>query len=93
MHKADGPAGKRPQLVRTVDVLRLLGFGWYFGACLGVGIGGGIALDRWLDTEPGFILGGLLLGTITGFYGLFKMLMPLYRVRDRRTGGPPGSSE
>ena len=75
-----------------VDVLRLLGFGWYFGACLGVGIGGGIALDRWLDTKW-FVLGGLVLGTIAGFYGLFKMLMPLYRTRDRRTGGPPGASE
>ena len=93
MHKANGPSGKHPQLVRMVDVLRLLGFGWYFGACLGVGIAGGIALDRWLGSAPGFVLGGLILGTIVGFYGLFKMLMPLYRAGDRRTGGPPGASE
>jgi F0F1-type ATP synthase assembly protein I len=73
-----------------VDVLRLVGFGWYFGACLGLGVAGGLALDAWLDTKPGFLLGGIVLGTIAGFYGLFKMMMPLYRGRnggDHRDSG------
>ncbi len=93
MHKAGGSPSKRPQAVRMVDALRLLGFGWYFGACLGIGLGGGIALDRWLNTKPAFLLGGLLLGTLAGFYGLFTMLMPLYRARNGRKDGPPGASE
>lgn len=90
MHNASRPPGKRPQVLRTVDVLRLVGFGWYFASCIGVGLGGGYGLDAWLDTKPGFMLGGLLLGTAAGFYGLFKMLMPLYRTppdRDKPDSG------
>jgi len=32
----------------------------------------GYALDRWLATSPWFLLGGLLLGLIVGFYELAK---------------------
>jgi F0F1-type ATP synthase assembly protein I len=32
----------------------------------------GYALDRWRDTSPWFLLGGLLLGLIVGFYELAK---------------------
>ena len=32
----------------------------------------GYALDRWRDTSPGFLLGGLLLGLVVGFYDLAK---------------------
>jgi F0F1-type ATP synthase assembly protein I len=92
MHKAGGPPQQRPTLIRTIDVLRLLGFGWYFASCIGIGIGGGLALDAWLDTKPGFLLGGILLGTAAGFYGLFRMLMPLYRPRDGGNTRPPGES-
>ena len=34
------------------------------------GIGYGI--DRWRGTSPGFLLGGLMLGLIVGFYDLAK---------------------
>jgi F0F1-type ATP synthase assembly protein I len=34
--------------------------------------GVGYALDRWRGTSPGFLLGGLLLGLIVGFYDLAK---------------------
>ena len=32
----------------------------------------GYAVDRWRGTSPGFLLGGLLLGLIVGFYDLAK---------------------
>lgn len=34
--------------------------------------GVGYAVDRWRGTNPGFLLGGLLLGLILGFYELAK---------------------
>lgn len=34
--------------------------------------GGGYALDAWRGTSPGFLLGGLLLGIVVGFYELAK---------------------
>ena len=34
--------------------------------------GVGYAIDRWRGTSPGFLLGGLLLGLLVGFYDLAK---------------------
>jgi|GEM_PF-1329347 len=79
MHKANRPPGQEPRLIRMVDVLRLLGFGWYFGLCIVGGVVGGYFLDKWLDTKPLFILIGLALGGAAGFYGLYKLLLPLYQ--------------
>ncbi len=89
MHKANGQPKNSPKLVRQADVLRLTIFGWYFATALVGGIVGGIALDRWLDSEPLFLIGGLILGPLVGFYGMFKMLMPLYR----RSQGGDGQGE
>ena len=36
----------------------------------------GYALDRWRGTSPWFLLGGLLLGVIVGFYELAKAVWP-----------------
>jgi F0F1-type ATP synthase assembly protein I len=36
----------------------------------------GFALDRWLGTTPWFLLAGLLLGLIVGFYELAKAVWP-----------------
>lgn len=86
MHKDSGPPQKGPRLVRVGDALRLLTFGWYFATCIVLGVVGGLALDRWLDTGPWFLLGGLLLGPAVGFYGMFQMLRPLYRRRGKGDG-------
>jgi F0F1-type ATP synthase assembly protein I len=32
----------------------------------------GYALDRWRGTSPAFLLGGLLIGLVVGFYDLAK---------------------
>ena len=93
MHKGQHPPEQRPTLVRVVDVFRLLTFGWYFAASLGIGIGGGWALDNWLNTEPWFLLGGLLLGSAAGFFGMFKMLLPLYKGGRTEGGGTQARRE
>jgi F0F1-type ATP synthase assembly protein I len=36
----------------------------------------GYALDRWRGTEPWFLVGGLFLGIVVGFYELAKTVWP-----------------
>jgi F0F1-type ATP synthase assembly protein I len=36
--------------------------------------GTGYALDGWLETSPWFLLGGLILGLVVGFYELAKTI-------------------
>lgn len=76
MHNRQEPSPK-PKLFRASDALRLTVFGWYFATCLLGGIAGGWALDKWLGSKPLFMLAGLLLGTIVGFYGMYKLMQPL----------------
>ena len=93
MHKADGPPEKpKSKLIRQADVLRLIGFGWFFAACVVLGLLAGLGLDRWVNSSPAFTIVGMFLGLAAGFYGMFKMLMPLYH-RERTDTRPPGDSE
>lgn len=57
-------------------VLQFLGIGWYIALCLLSGIGGGIWLDRQLESLPLLTLLGLVLGLVTAGYGTYKMLKP-----------------
>ena len=45
------------------------------GAIIVVG-GIGYAVDYWLGSSPWFLLGGLLLGIVVGFYELSKIVWP-----------------
>lgn len=42
---------------------------------LAVGIFLGNLVDRWLDSSPWGIVVGIVLGMISGFYGIFKLVM------------------
>ena len=89
MHKGEGPEKPKPRLVRQADVWRLVGFGWAFAASVVLGLLAGLWLDKVVDSSPAFTLVGMFLGLAAGFYGMFKMLMPLYyRERDRQSRGP-----
>ena len=57
--------------------LRLTGVGWYVAACIIVGLGGGILLDRWLQTQVLFTLLGVVLGSVAAFYGVYRLVQPL----------------
>ena len=78
--RAEGPGGMgmRGAQVRWQGLPRavqLLGIGWYFAACIVVGIVGGVVLDSVLGLSPLFTLLGLLLGLATAGYGGYRMLM------------------
>ena len=83
---------RRPKLIRLEDVLRLTGFGFYFATCLLVGTGVGIWLDNRLHTKPWLLLGGLALGSVFGFYGMYSMLKP-YLGRNQRPPRPGADKE
>jgi len=61
---------------RWVAALRLTGVGFFIGACILLGIIAGIWLDSKLDTEPVFVITGLVLGIIVAVYGVYQMLLP-----------------
>ena len=63
---------------RRLLALRLLGLGWYVATCIVVGAVGGIFLDRLSGLTPLFTLLGVLFGTVAAFYGLYKMVRPLF---------------
>ena len=57
--------------------LRLAGIGWYIALCIILGGGGGVWLDRRLETLPIFTLLGVVLGSVLAFFGVYKMVLPL----------------
>ncbi len=60
-----------------IPTATLLGVGWYFAACIILGV----ALGRWADSatgwEPAFTLLGILLGLVLAFVGGYRMVKPL----------------
>lgn len=72
-------------MTRVELALRLLGMGWYIGACIFIGAAGGWWLDNKLNTEPLLVIFGTLLGVVAAFYGMYKMVMPL--INQKRNGG------
>ena len=70
---------------RRLLALRLLGLGWYVAACVVVGAVGGVWLDKLSGLTPLFTLLGVLIGTVTAFYGLYKMVLPLFNTTSSTT--------
>ena len=56
---------------------RLAGLGWYVAFCIVGGIVAGIGLDKWLGSVFIFTLIGIILGTVTAFWGIYKMVQPM----------------
>ena len=61
---------------RLVAALRLIGVGWYVGGCIVMGVLGGLWLDDKFNTRPFLVIGGLILGIIVAFYGVYRMILP-----------------
>lgn len=57
-------------------VLQFLGIGWYIALCILTCVGGGVWLDRRLESLPILTFVGLGLGLVTAGYGTYKMLKP-----------------
>jgi ATP synthase protein I len=69
---------------RWAAALRLTGVGFYVGACIVGGTFGGLWLDGKVGTRPLFLIGGLLLGVVLAFYGLYRMIQPF--ISDKGNG-------
>ena len=61
---------------RWVAALRLTGAGFFIVACILLGTFVGLWLDGKLDTKPLFMIGGLLVGLVVAFYGVYQMIRP-----------------
>lgn len=69
----------RPGSGWVVPTAYLMGVGWYFAACILIGI----VLGRWLDglasAEPLFTLLGIVLGLTLAIGGGIRMLLPFMK--------------
>ncbi len=61
---------------RWVAALRLVGVGFFVGGSILLGVLGGQWLDNKLNSEPIWVIVGLLLGLVIAFYGVYRMLLP-----------------
>ena len=48
---------------------------------------GGLWLDDKLNTRPLFMLGGLLMGVVVAFYGVYRMIQPLLNNKQDKENG------
>ncbi len=64
----------------------LLGVGWYFAACIILGIWIGHVVDQKTGLEPVFTLAGIFLGLAVALVGGVQMLRPFMK---RLNSGPP----
>ena len=62
---------------RWVAALRLVGVGFFIGGSILLGVVAGLWLDDKLNTEPIWVIVGLLVGVAIAFYGVYRMLLPL----------------
>ena len=66
----------------TIKLLgRVGGIGWFVGTAIALGAYGGLWLDRQFDTAPVLTLIGLVLGVLTAFVGMIRLLSAIRRGR------------
>lgn len=47
--------------------------GYYLVTPLLLGVFFGLGIDKYLDSEPAFTLGGIILGSVGSFYSIYKL--------------------
>ena len=62
---------------RWVVAMRLVGVGFFIGGSIVLGVLGGLWLDSKMNSEPIWVIVGLILGVIVAFFGVYNMLLPL----------------
>lgn len=65
--------------------LGLSGIGFYIAGSIILGVVAGHWLDSKLNSEPIWLIVGLILGIIVAFYGVYAMLRPF--ISNKRDGG------
>ena len=71
---------------RWVAALRLVGVGFFIGGSILLGVVAGLWLDDKLNTEPIWVIVGLLVGVVIAFYGVYRMLLPLLGNKQDKEG-------
>jgi len=64
----------------------MVGVGFFVAGAIILGVVGGRWLDGRLNSEPLFLIIGLLLGIVVAFYGVYTMLRP-FLVDDKQDKG------
>lgn len=62
---------------KRLAALGLLGVGFFVAGSIILGIVGGRWLDSKFNSEPLWLIIGLLLGIVVAFFGVYAMLRPL----------------
>lgn len=62
---------------RRLAAFGLLGVGFFVAGSIVLGVVGGRWLDGRLNSEPLFLIIGLVLGIMVAFYSVYAMLRPL----------------
>jgi ATP synthase protein I len=58
---------------------KILGASFYIGVSIFLGVAGGLWVDHKLNTQPIFILIGLILGLVVAFWGFYRMIIPIIK--------------
>jgi len=74
--------GAEAGMRRWQAALNVIGVGWFVGLSILLGVLGGLWLDSKLNTQPLFVLVGLFLGFVIAAYGVYRMLLPLFRSKE-----------
>jgi len=64
--------------------IKLIGSAFYIGLCIMLGVIGGVWLDKKLETQPIFVIIGLVLGLIMAFWGFYQMVIPLIKENSKQ---------
>lgn len=70
---------------RRLAAFGVLGVGFFIAGSIILGVVGGHWLDGRLNSEPLFLIIGLLLGIVVAFYGVYAMLRPF--LKDKQDKG------
>ena len=72
---------------RWATALRLTGVGFFIVFWILGGVLAGLWLDNKFNTEPLFVIGGLLVGLVIAIYGVYRMIRPLMNDKQDEENG------
>ena len=72
---------------RWAAALRLTGVGFFIVFWILAGVFLGLWLDNKFDTEPIFILSGLVVGLAIAIFGVYRMIRPLMNDKQDKENG------
>ena len=71
---------------RRIAALRLAGIGFFISISIILGVFAGRWLDSKFNSEPVFLITGLILGIVIAFYGVYRMVVPFIDKKQNKGG-------